>query len=174
MAKATKKAAKRPAAKKAAPKKSKKAAAAKAAPRKAAKKPAKKAPAAKARRAATAAPNVDGWITHTEFASADPAATEAWATKVLGWKAMPPMPTPDGPYHMFQYSQMGGGGIRRLGPTERPSAVPYVSVPNCQAAYDKALKAGAESVSAPMKVQDGLNIATVKAPGGVLIGLAGR
>jgi hypothetical protein len=30
-----------------------------------------------------------GWITHTELASADPAATKLWCAKVLGWTFKP-------------------------------------------------------------------------------------
>lgn len=176
MAKSTKRATKRPAAK-AATKKRAPARAAKAAPRKAAKTAAKKkkpAAAKKPARAKQAAPaNVDGWITHTEFASSNPTAFQDWGAKVLGWKSRGSMPTPDGEYLMFSYSDMGGGGIRRLGPTEQPSVVPYVSVPNLKAAWDKALKAGAEAVAPPLQVQNNLWIATVKAPGGILIGLAG-
>ena len=176
MAKATRRATKRPAAK-AATKKRAPARAAKRSPRKAAKVTAKKKKAAAPRKPARAkqapAPNVDGWITHTEFASSDPVAFQDWGAKVLGWKSRGSMPTPDGEYRMFSYSDMGGGGIRRLGPTEQPGALPYVSVPNLKAAWDKALKAGAQPVAPPLKVQDNLWIATVKAPGGILIGLAG-
>src|SRR3989449_4344435 len=46
-----------------------------------------------------------GWITHTELASADPAATKAWCAKVLGWTFKPSFPMPDGgEYHLFAYS----------------------------------------------------------------------
>lgn len=37
-----------------------------------------------------------GCITHTELASTDPAATRAWAAKVLGWAFQPPFPSPAG------------------------------------------------------------------------------
>jgi uncharacterized protein len=182
MAKATKRATKRPAAK-AATKKRAPARAAKRAPRKASRAAAKrmpaarKAPAAKkrarAKSAPAAKPDVLGWITHTELATNNPSATLAWGTKVFGWKARDSMPTPNGPYYMFAYSGMGGGGIRGLDPTEKPSSMPYVSVKDCHAAYEKALASGAEGVQAPQTIVPGVTIATVRAPGGILIGLSG-
>ena len=53
-----------------------------------------------------------GWITHTELASADPAATKTWCAKVLGWTFKPSFPMPGGgEYHLFSYSDQGGGGL---------------------------------------------------------------
>ena len=61
-------------------------------------------------------------ITHTELASADPAATRAWCAKVLGWTFMPSVPMHGGgEYMLFAYSDKGGGGIR---PTFAPGSVP--------------------------------------------------
>ena len=37
-----------------------------------------------------------GWITHTDLASNDPAATKAWCAEVLGWTFRNPMSTPTG------------------------------------------------------------------------------
>jgi uncharacterized glyoxalase superfamily protein PhnB len=48
-----------------------------------------------------------------------------------------------------------------------------VHVEDTRAAYDEALVAGAESVSPPTKVMDGVCTAMVRAPGGVLIGFSG-
>lgn len=60
-----------------------------------------------------------GWITHTELASRDPAATKAWCANVLGWTFKPSLPMPGGEYHLFAYSDKGGGGIVRA-----PGGVP--------------------------------------------------
>jgi hypothetical protein len=46
-------------------------------------------------------------------------------------------------------------------------------VPNTHAAYDAALAAGANPVSPPTKIMDGVCTAMVRAPGGVLIGFSG-
>jgi hypothetical protein len=48
-----------------------------------------------------------------------------------------------------------------------------VHVEDIQAAYDAALAAGAESVNPPETVMEGVRIAMVRAPGGVLIGFSG-
>jgi uncharacterized protein len=114
-----------------------------------------------------------GWITHTDLASADPGATKAWCEKVLGWTFMPSFPTPDGDYHLFAYSDKGGGGIRRTNPPEVPGSIPYVHVEDAQASFDKALREGAEEMLPPTRIMEGVTVAIVRAPGGVPIGLSG-
>jgi predicted enzyme related to lactoylglutathione lyase len=114
-----------------------------------------------------------GWITHTDLSSTDPEATRTWCAEVLGWTFQPPFPTPAGDYHLFAYSESGGGGVRRTGPDEAPGSVPTVHVEDTEAAYESALAAGAESVNPPTKVMEGVCTAMVRAPGGVLIGLSG-
>jgi uncharacterized protein len=114
-----------------------------------------------------------GWITHTELASADPAATKAWCAKALGWSFKPSFPMPGGEYHLFTYSSQGGGGIRPNEPSEVPGSIPYVHVKDARAAFDLAIVAGAEEMLAPTFVMDGVTIAIVRAPGGVAIGLSG-
>jgi predicted enzyme related to lactoylglutathione lyase len=114
-----------------------------------------------------------GWVTHTELASMDPEATKKWCAKALGWKFRPSFQMPDGEYHLFTYSDKGGGGIRKNSPAEMPGTIPYVQVASVKAAFAKALKAGAEEMMAPEAIMDDLSIAIVRAPGGVPIGLAG-
>jgi uncharacterized protein len=114
-----------------------------------------------------------GSITHTDLASSNPEATRTWCAEVLGWTFQPAFPTPGGDYHLFAYSETGGGGIRRTAPDEVPGSTPTVHVEDTQAAYDAALAAGAESVSPPTKIMDGVCTALVRAPGGVLIGFSG-
>ncbi len=114
-----------------------------------------------------------GHITHTDLASADPAATAAWGAAVFGWAFKPPMTTPSGAYHLFTYSSTGGGGVHGLGPGEVPGSVPFVHVESAQQAFDAAIQAGAEVVSPPTKVMEGVTIAVVRAPGGVVIGVSG-
>ncbi len=114
-----------------------------------------------------------GWITHTDLASADPSATKAWCIKVLGWTFRPPMPMPGGEIHLFAYSDKGGGAIRMNNPPELPGSIPYIHVEDAQAAFDKALRSGAEEMLAPVRVMEGVTVAIVRAPGGVPIGLSG-
>ena len=119
-----------------------------------------------------AAPKVrPGTITHTELASADPAATKQWCASVLGWKFGQAMPTPSGPYHMWRFDNGTGGGIRGNNPPEVPGAIPYCEVPEIRPAYSKALASGAIEMLAPQQLPGGMGwIAIVEAPGGVAIG----
>jgi len=115
-----------------------------------------------------------GWITHTELVSADPAATKAWCAEVLGWTFKSSFPMPGGgEYHLFAYSDQGGGGIRRTKPSEPPGSTFSVHVADARAAFDKARRAGAEEMLAPTRVMPGVTIAVVRAPGGVPVGFAG-
>jgi hypothetical protein len=114
-----------------------------------------------------------GWITHTELGSTDPKATKEWCTKVLGWTFKPSFPMPSGEYHLFAYSDKGGGGIHMANAPEVPGSVPFVHVEDAHAAFAKAISEGAEQISAPERVMEGVTIAMVRAPGGVTIGLSG-
>lgn len=115
-----------------------------------------------------------GHVTHTELASADPEATKSWCHDVLGWTFMPSFPMEGGgEYHLFAYSDQGGGGIRRNQAPEVPGSIPFVHVEDCQAAFDRAIEAGAEEMVPPTRVMDGVTTAMVRAPGGVPIGFSG-
>jgi predicted enzyme related to lactoylglutathione lyase len=115
-----------------------------------------------------------GSITHTDIASAAPEATKVWCASVLGWTFKESFPMPGGgDYHLFAYSDKGGGGIRPTSPPEGPGSVPYIHVADARASFDKALREGAEEVSPPERVMEGVTIAVVRAPGGVVIGLSG-
>lgn len=115
-----------------------------------------------------------GWITHTDIASRDPGATKAWCAKVLGWTFKPSFAMPGGAeYHLFAYSDEGGGGIRPTDPAEAPASLPYVHVADAAAAFKEALRAGAEEIMAPNRIMEGVTLAIVRAPGGVSIGFSG-
>jgi predicted enzyme related to lactoylglutathione lyase len=115
-----------------------------------------------------------GWITHTELASFDPMATKAWCAKVLGWTFKPSFPMPGGAeYQLFAYSDQGGGGIRPTNPSETPGSTFSVHVADTQAAFEKALREGAEEMLPPTRVMPGVTIAVVRAPGGVPVGFSG-
>ena len=114
-----------------------------------------------------------GWITHTDLASNDPAATREWCAHVLGWTFRPPFASPGGDVHLFAYSDKGGGAIRQISPPEIPGSIPYIHVPDAQAAYEKALQSGAEEMLSPLRVMAGVTVAIVRAPGGVPIGFSG-
>jgi len=113
-----------------------------------------------------------GFVSHTEFASNDPAATKAWASKVLGWKFGESMPTPTGPYEMWRHeSPLSGGGIRKVNPGEPAGTIPYVEVQDIQATWKAALKAGAKEMMAPNEIPGGNGwLAICQAPGGPAVG----
>ena len=115
-----------------------------------------------------------GWITHTDLASSDPAATKAWCAAVLGWTFTADLPAPGGgAVHLFAYSEQGGGSVRPNNPPEAPGSIPYVHVPDASAAFAKALSEGAEAMMSPTRVMEGVTVAVVRAPGGVPIGFSG-
>lgn len=138
----------------------------------------KKARAAKppARKARTAAQQMkpvvrEGIITHTELASADPPATKEWCASVLGWKFVQAVPTPSGPYHMWDFGNRTGGGIRSNNPPEMPGSIPYCEVKDIRATFDRAVMAGATVVMPPEQIPGGMGwIAIVMVPGGVVFG----
>ena len=121
----------------------------------------------------TPTPGLHGWITHTDLASRDPAATKAWCAKVFGWAFRPSFPSPSGDYHLFAFSDKGGGGIHHCEPNETPGSVPFVHVADAAEAFALALAEGAEAIVPPHRVMDGVTVAVVRAPGGVPIGLSG-
>ena len=116
---------------------------------------------------------VNGWITHTDLVSSNPAATQAWCEAVFDWTFRPPFQSPNGEYRLFAYSPVGGGGISQGEPPVQRNSTPFVHVASAQAAFDLALHEGAEFLSAPETVMPGVTIATVRAPGGVVFGLSG-
>lgn len=155
-------------AKKAAKRVAKKPAKKKVVKKKAAKRPVRR---AAARAAAPKPPSRLNAITHTELASADPAATQAWCEKVLGWSFMPPVPMPDGDYRMWRFDMGTGGGIRANNPPEVPGSIPYCEVASIRATYDAALAGGAQEMMPPMQLPGGMGwVAIVAAPGGVAFG----
>ncbi|HEY3200640.1 MAG TPA: hypothetical protein VGK55_08845, partial [Actinomycetes bacterium] len=74
---------------------------------------------------------------------------------------------------LFAYSDQGGGGIRSTNAGEPPGSVPFIHVDDAQAAFTKAIGAGAEEIQPPERVTEGVTVALVRAPGGVPIGFSG-
>lgn len=126
-----------------------------------------------ARQAHEATRGLYGHITHTDLRSDDPEATKAWCQDLFGWRFDAPVPSPGGEYHLFAYSDHGGGGISRTPPGMTPGSTPFVHVEDARDAYAQALAAGAEPILAPESPMPGVTIALVRAPGGVAIGLSG-
>lgn len=113
------------------------------------------------------------WITHTDFASTDAARLGSGVPRPSVGRSLASFPTPNGDFHLFAYSQAGGGGSRRIGADQSPGSTSTVHVEDTQAVYDAALAAGADAVTPPTKIMEGVCTAMVRAPGGVLIGSSG-
>jgi uncharacterized protein len=60
-----------------------------------------------------------------------------------------------------------------VAPGEAPGSTPSVHVEDTDDAYETALAEGAESVQAPETIMEGVRVAMVRAPGGLLIGFSG-
>jgi predicted enzyme related to lactoylglutathione lyase len=78
-----------------------------------------------------------------------------------------------GDYHLFAYSDTGGGGIRAINPSEAPGSSFSVHVADTRAAFEEALREGAEEMVPPTRVMKGVTIAVVREPGGVPVGFSG-
>ncbi|MEK6986336.1 MAG: hypothetical protein AABX89_08155 [Candidatus Thermoplasmatota archaeon] len=139
--------------------------------RKPVKKVAAKRPVAKKTAAASTRKVQPGFVSHTEFASTNQAATKAWASKVLGWEFGPDVQLPGGiVYPMWRHSTGTGGGIRGTNPGEPGGTTPYVETKDIVASVDAAKKHGATVMMPIDQVPGGGRIAIVMAPGNVPIG----
>jgi predicted enzyme related to lactoylglutathione lyase len=114
-----------------------------------------------------------GSITHTELTSTAPEATRRWCAEALGWDFQPPFASPAGDYHLFAYSDKGGGGIRAANAERKPGSTPFVHVASTDDSFATALEKGAAPLVAPETVMPGVRIAVVSAPGDVVIGFSG-
>jgi uncharacterized protein len=93
---------------------------------------------------------------------------------VLGWTFIASFPTPDGgQYHLFSYSDQGGGGIRSTNPSEQPGSIPFIHVRDAHEAFEAAIRDGADEMFPPTRIAEGVTTAIVRAPGGVPVGFSG-
>jgi predicted enzyme related to lactoylglutathione lyase len=109
--------------------------------------------------------NPVGWY---EVTGPDGAALQSFYAAAFGWQIDANNPQN---YGMVQAPEGGiGGGV---GPSQDGSAQVtfYISVPDLQAALDKAGQLGAKTVMPPMDIPDGPSIAMFSDPAGNVIGL---
>jgi predicted enzyme related to lactoylglutathione lyase len=59
---------------------------------------------------------------------------------------------PTGEYHMWDFGDQSGGGIRGHEISEIPGSIPYVEVPDIKKAYNRAIIAGALERMPPQEV----------------------
>ncbi|MDX1470819.1 MAG: hypothetical protein R3213_04930, partial [Flavobacteriaceae bacterium] len=65
------------------------------------------------------------------------------------------------------------GWIRKTGAEELPLSIPFVPVDNIDEFYLRAIDNGATAIMEPEIIISNVQIAIVKAPGGVVIGFSG-
>lgn len=113
-----------------------------------------------------------GMVTHTEFASSDPAGTRSFLQKAFGWSFLD-FPQPDGSsYAMWRGPNDTGGGIRGLQPGMAPGTVPYVEARTVAEALTRIQAAGGQVMLPRTEIGNGMGaIAICQAPGGVAIGI---
>lgn len=118
-------------------------------------------------------PTLYEWITYTELISSDPELTKTWCADVLDWNFDLYTPTPIDDYPPYNYSDKGNGWIRKTGSEELPLSIPFVPVENIDESYVRAIDKGATAIMEPEIIIGNVQIAIVKAPGGVVIGFSG-
>ena len=118
-------------------------------------------------------PSLYEWITYTELISSDPELTKAWCADVLHWNFDLYTPTPIDDYPPYNYADKWNGWIRKTGSEELYLSIPFVSVENIDESYVRAIDKGATAIMEPEIIIGNVQIAIVKAPGGVVIGFSG-
>ncbi len=113
------------------------------------------------------------WITYTELISSDPELTKAWCADVLQYNFDLYTPTLTDDYSPYNYSDPGKGGIRKTGSEELPLRIPFIPVESIDESYVRAIDNGATAIMEPEIIMANVQIAIVKAPGGVVIGFSG-
>jgi len=122
---------------------------------------------------ALAAPR-PGVIGHTEFASRDPEATQAFLAECFGWRFRPIArpEEPDGTANRFTAPWRTGGTVRGIEDGERPKCVPFVETDDLEAMQDRVERAGGRILVPRLDLSDGQGAYILcEAPGGVTIGV---
>lgn len=109
-----------------------------------------------------------GSFAFTELASEDPAATRRFLEKAFHW-SFRTVTMPQGPYLSFEIPGGGTGGIRPTRPTEAPSSLSYVRVPDLDAARGHVESAGGSIVLPRVDVPGMGSFFWFKVPGGPVL-----
>jgi uncharacterized protein len=103
-----------------------------------------------------------------ELASEDPSGTRRFLESAFGWNFRE-TPMPQGRYLSFTIPGGGQGGVRATQPTESPSTLSYVRVPDLRRALDAVEKAGGTIVLPRVDVPDMGSFFWFKVPGGPVL-----
>lgn len=107
-------------------------------------------------------------LAFTEMASEDPKATRRFLERAFRWKFQP-RSLPQGEYLAFEIPGGGGGGIRSTQPTESPSTLSYIRVPNLDAAQARVERAGGTVVLPRVDAPGMGSFFWFKVPGGPIL-----
>jgi uncharacterized protein len=104
----------------------------------------------------------------TEMASENPAATRRFLERVFRWRFRA-VRMPAGEYLSFEIPGGGRGGIRPTQPTESPSSLSYIRVPDLDAARARVEGAGGTVVLPRVDVPGMGSFFWFKIPGGPIL-----
>jgi predicted enzyme related to lactoylglutathione lyase len=107
-------------------------------------------------------------LAFTELASEDPAATQRFLERVFHWRFRS-VRMPAGEYRSFEIPGGGRGGIRPTQPTESPSSLSYIRVPDLEIALVQVSKAGGAIVLPRVDVPHMGSFFWFKIPGGPIL-----
>lgn len=114
----------------------------------------------------TQAPAVHSFV-HHDYISSDPKATEAFFSKVFGWKFQSWDPT----YSLFEGPAGTTGGLRAPEGAERPGVLNYVLVERLEKTLADVEAAGGQVLVRRQEVPNMGALAVFLAPGGIVQGL---
>ena len=104
----------------------------------------------------------------TEMASEDPAATRRFLERAFRWRFRS-VEMPQGTYLSFDIPGGGRGGVRPTRPTEAPSSLSYIRVPDLDAACHRVEGAGGSVVLPRVDVPGMGSFFWFKVPGGPVL-----
>ena len=119
-------------------------------------------------------PSKPGEFCWSELVTSDSAAAFSFYTKLFGWQVIEDMDMGEmGTYRIFGLGSLRLGGMMNA---PQDAKVPpmwgyYTSVPNLDAAIERATKRGAKVISGPMEVPGGAHIAQLTDPQGAAFAL---
>jgi uncharacterized protein len=107
-------------------------------------------------------------LAFTELASDDPVSTQQFLERVFRWRFRT-VQMPAGEYRSFEIPGGGQGGIRATQPTESPSSLSYIRVPDLEIALSRIQAAGGAVVLPRVDVPHMGSFFWFKIPGGPIL-----
>jgi predicted enzyme related to lactoylglutathione lyase len=119
-------------------------------------------------------PEAPGYVGWRELMAGDLEADFAFYSGLFGWTKGETMPSPEGPYQIFEIGGVGAGGMMTK-PAAAPMAVwsYYFTVESIVAAVDRVTKNGGQIINGPMEVPQAMWIVQGLDPQGAMFSLLG-